>query len=294
MSYPERTDRYRTTYTRRSGGFKSRTGAWRNDPMTSEQARKIHVELNRREIDPAYVAELKTAVDAGVTRDGQPATKGSASTLIDWLMAKPFASKSATVAPQPAAPKSEMVSVPGIYRYTDGSVYRVVESKRNPGRFVAKMVTAHGWEYSKGMIFKLTAEMRMTPEQIAEFGIRTKVCAQCSRGLEDPISKKIGLGTKCGPDILGRPEYNAARKAAAADPQVAAQIAAIKAGKDTAVADAEGEAQAYFEIGEQIPATASPLAQDIYWKLVMAARERDQERAAEEAKFAYKQSVESF
>jgi hypothetical protein len=141
-----------------------------------------------------------------------------------------------------------------------------VESKRNPGRFVAKMVTAHGWEYAKGMVFKLTPEMRMTAEQIAEFGINSGVCAQCSRGLEDPISKFIGLGTKCGPDILGRPAYNAARKAAKSDPKVAEQVAAIEAGKLTA--------QAGFDLDDR------------YWDAQIQRAEREEDERVYTAKMA--------
>jgi hypothetical protein len=283
----------RTSYPRRTRSFTSRTnGAWRNDPMTETQAGKIAGELRKRAIDPALRAELLAAVNNGVTRDGSPATKGSASDLINWLLAKDLVSGAPAAAPK-SERNGEMVTVEGIYRFTDGSVYRVVESKRNPGRFVAKMVTAHGWEYAKGMIFKLTAEMRMTPEQIAEFGIRSGVCAQCSRNLEDPISKRIGLGTKCGPAILGRPEYNAARKSAKLDPQVAEQLAAIEAGKGSSKEADEAEAAAYAEIGE-FPSNASGAVQDLYWKIIAAQREAEQEREAEEAKFAYKQSVERF
>jgi hypothetical protein len=228
---------------------------------------------------------------AGMTGD-------QASKWITWLFKQPFANrKGGAPAQAQARAEAPSVSTEGIYRFTDGSVYRVVESKRNPGRFVAKMVTAHGWEWAKGMIFKLTAEMRMTPEQIAEFGIRTQVCAQCSRGLEDPISKKIGLGTKCGPAILGGDEYKAARKAAALDPQVAEQLAAIKAGKAAAPAPV---AQAYvqvrdLDIADDNQAEAELANRDwAEWKNEFAKREAEQERAAEEAKFAWKQANERF
>lgn len=272
----------RTYPTRTQRAFTARTsGAWKNDPITETQVSKILRELNRREIDPAMRDELLTAVNNRVTRDGQPATKGSASKLIDWLVAKPFVSGRGYYDGLTGTEKAAgngTVQIEGIYRFTDGSVYRVVESKRNPGRFVAKMVTGHGWEYAKGMIFKLTAQMLMTPEQIAEFGISSGVCAQCSRKLDDPVSKRIGLGTKCGPAILGKDVYNAARKNAKLDPQVAEQLAAIEAGKTGLPArDLD------FDVAE--------------WdrmKQEAAQREAEQERAAEQAKWEWKQSVERF
>src|SRR6185312_12466022 len=79
----------RNSYPRRTRSFTTRSGdAWRTDPMTSTQAAKIAGELRRRAIDPAVRDELLAAVNAGTTRDGQPATKGSASDLINWLLAK--------------------------------------------------------------------------------------------------------------------------------------------------------------------------------------------------------------
>jgi hypothetical protein len=233
--------------------------------MKDTQAAKIVVELGRRVLaeDPQRHRELHdallVAVNAGITREGKPATKGSASDLIEWLTKRPLAAGSTQ-----AAPATDKVTEEGIYRYTDGRVFRVVTSKAN--NLYAKEVTAHGWDYAggKGMIFKLTPAMKMTPEQIAEFGIGSGVCAQCARKLDDPVSKQIGLGTKCGPDILGKDTYRVARKAAVSVPQVAEQLAAIKAGKAAAKAR-ENEAQ---------------LNQDRYWDAEMQRREAEQERAA--------------
>jgi hypothetical protein len=151
-------------------------------------------------------------------------------------------------------------------------VFRVMESKRNPGRYFAKVVTAHGWDYEggKGMVYQLTAEMLMTPEQIAEFGVNSGICANCSRGLEDPISKHIGLGTKCGPAILGRDSYNAARRGARLNPTVAEQLAAIKVGKDA----------------ELTRINQAQLDQDRYWDAQIQQREAEEDRRVAEAKMA--------
>jgi hypothetical protein len=67
--------------------------------------------------------------------------------------------------------------------------------------------------YDGGAVRKLDARQIMTPEQARQYGIATGVCANCGESLSDPLSVGIGLGTSCGPKILGRPEYNAARRA---------------------------------------------------------------------------------
>jgi hypothetical protein len=262
----------------RRNGLHDRNAAWRGQPMTDTQAAKIVKELGRRVIEPVVRDALLASVNSGVTRDGNPATKGSASDLIDWLLAKPYTSR--TEVSTSVTKDDEPVRVEGFYRFTDGRVFRVMESQRNPGRYFAKVVTAHGWDYAggRGMVYQLTAEMLMTPEQIAEFGVNSGICANCSRGLEDPISKHIGLGTKCGPAILGRDNYNAARRGAKLNPTVAEQLAAIQAGKDAQQAQADR-----FDVDE--------------WARMKdeAARyEAEQERKAEIAKWEWKRSVENW
>jgi hypothetical protein len=276
----ETAEPYRTRYATRSGSWKSR-------PASPKQVATIEKCLPggewAKKMDARTEAKIREMLEAGLT--GEQASK-----WMDWLFAP--AQRLPRSGGQVERKSTPEVSEEGIYRFTDGSVYRVVASTRSPGRFLAKMVTGHGWEYAKGMIFKLTPEMKMTPEQIAEFGVNSGVCAQCSRQLDDPVSKRIGLGTKCGPDILGRPVYNAARKAAKADPQVAEQLAAIEAGKSTR-AEAEAQAAAFARRGE-FPVDASFEVQELYWKHLAAQREAVQERQAEQAKADWKASVERF
>jgi hypothetical protein len=288
--YYPRTNRYNGGIRRPRPATRAPRRNWKADPMTPEQAAKIVKELNRRVLstDPdrqaVLIAALLAAVEAGVQRDGTPATKGSASELIDWLMAKEFVPFGSAPASAPAAVQNERrdepCREPGFYRY-DGSVYKVSESRRNPGRFAARRVSGSGWEYAKGIVYRLTPEMRMTPEQIAEFGIQSGVCANCSRRLDDPVSKFIGLGTKCGPEILGRPAYNAAKRSAKADPKVAEQIAAIEAGKATAEAAAPAPDQPEYRDYEDEKSWAE-------WKDDYARREAAQERKAEILKWAMK------
>lgn len=115
----------------------------------------------------------------------------------------------------------------GFYMH-DGDVYKVVKGKQS-GRPYAKKVTRNGFEYDGGAIYKLSADELMTAEEVRVWSRSRGICANCSDDLEDPVSVEIGLGTKCGPAILGKEAYKAARKAAEALPHVAEAQAKIKA-----------------------------------------------------------------
>jgi hypothetical protein len=110
-----------------------------------------------------------------------------------------------------------------------GVAYKVVKS--GAGRLYAKKVTKSGFDYDEGAIFKLSASELMTAEEVRVYSRSCGICANCSVSLEDPISVEIGLGTSCGPSILGSDAYKAARKAAKLVPWVIEALAKIKAEK---------------------------------------------------------------
>lgn len=114
----------------------------------------------------------------------------------------------------------ERVSEVGFYKADDGGVFKVVKSQI--GRLYAKETTARGLAYREGAMALLFADQKMTGEQIAAHGVTNCYCVNCSTELTDPISKQVGLGTSCGPAILGKDGYKAARKAALEIPAVAA------------------------------------------------------------------------
>lgn len=124
---------------------------------------------------------------------------------------------------------ADKVTEVGFYLH-DEVVYKVVASKTS-GRLYAKKVTARGFEYDGGAIFKLAASEKMTAEEVRVWSRTTGICANCSAELSDPVSVEIGLGTHCGPAILGSEAYKAARKAAKLVPAVAEALAKIKAEK---------------------------------------------------------------
>jgi hypothetical protein len=123
----------------------------------------------------------------------------------------------------------ERVTEVGFYRLGD-DVYKVVPAK-STGRLYAQKVSAAGFVYDRGAIFKLSATGLMTAEEVRIYSRTIGICANCSIELSDPISVEIGLGTTCGPNILGRETYNAARRAAKLVPEVAEALAKIKAEK---------------------------------------------------------------
>ena len=149
----------------------------------------------------------------------------------------------ATVArtPRPAVAttpaNTNKVTEEGFY-LLDGQAYKVIEA-RSKDFFYARAVTSHGLEKAPGIYNRLTSEHKMTPEQIAAYGVRTRVCVNCSTALNDPASQRVGLGTKCGPAILGNEVYRAAYKAADAE---------VKAAK--AKADADSAADKAQEVAD--------------------------------------------
>jgi hypothetical protein len=130
---------------------------------------------------------------------------------------------------EPQVDADAKVTEPGFYAHGD-KVYRVVSNKAGT-RLYAKPVTGHGFDFEggRGAMAFLRAGHQLTPKQVRLHGVSTGVCANCSTRLEDPISIDLGLGTHCGPAILGRESYKAHRKASLAKPEVAAAVAARKA-----------------------------------------------------------------
>jgi hypothetical protein len=134
----------------------------------------------------------------------------------------------AVVTAEVIVPARAKVTEIGFYLH-GGIAYKVVKS--GIGRLYAKRVTPSGFVFEEGAIHTLSATELMTAEEVRVYSRSCGICANCSVSLEDPISVEIGLGTSCGPNILGRETYNAARRAAKLVPWVAEALAKIKAEK---------------------------------------------------------------
>ena len=114
-----------------------------------------------------------------------------------WVKGRP------TVGARPNAPTAR----PGLY-VRDGEVFKVTESKRNPGQFVAKLIGTMERGHRKatfirGMVWKLTDDQRMTPEQAKAYGDKFGQCVNCGKALNDPASVKLGMGPVCHKRLTG-------------------------------------------------------------------------------------------
>jgi len=108
---------------------------------------------------------------------------------------------------QPTAPQFHPVTEPGMYR-RDGEIYQVVKSKSD--RLYAKhlvftYVNGHvhkiELDYSKGMIFNIHAEDRLTIAEAAEIGKLTAHCVVCRKKLKVKKSIDAGIGPICAKKV---------------------------------------------------------------------------------------------
>lgn len=88
----------------------------------------------------------------------------------------------------------------GWYR-VDGVIYKVQKAVHGSGQLYAKRLTvADGtgvWEYAKGMVYRLTADDRLTIEEAEAFGKLYGVCGICGKTLTDEKSIARGIGPVC-------------------------------------------------------------------------------------------------
>jgi hypothetical protein len=112
-------------------------------------------------------------------------------------------------APTVSAARTDTPAVTdGAYRNADGDIYRV-QTSRESGRLYAKRLnqTTGKFDYVKGAIYTLSADMRMTLAEAMEFGKETARAAEagtrphgiCIFGhkLTDPKSIAKGIGPVC-------------------------------------------------------------------------------------------------
>ena len=190
------------------------------DPATVKQVNFIASLAEKKALDAESIEIVRDATEL-IAADRL--SKADASTIIDHLIALPWKPRENT------APTAE----PGTFHMLDGEVYRVRESKAgrayaermavtpghcrghydftDPSGFDAPR-TWHGeyddacdsrtadkveWSYAKGVIFRLTAETKLTATQAAEIGHRTARCVYCGRELTHPASLTAGYGAIC-------------------------------------------------------------------------------------------------
>lgn len=115
----------------------------------------------------------------------------TAYTLIDALKGAPLL----------ATKKVGALSV-GMYRTSDGTMYRVHESRETGNLYAKRMVwdltdAKPHFEYDRGAIYRLTAEDRLSVEDARAWGVETGVCCVCGAFLTDAKSVARGIGPVC-------------------------------------------------------------------------------------------------
>jgi hypothetical protein len=132
--------------------------------------------------------------DAAVARVGDGTLDGvTASRWIDALRAEP----------KRIATKSVGALTVGMYRTSDGTIYRVHES-RESGRLYAKRLVWNlatdakpRFEYDRGAIYSLSQDDRMTLDEARAWGVETGACCVCGAFLTDAKSVARGIGPVC-------------------------------------------------------------------------------------------------
>lgn len=86
----------------------------------------------------------------------------------------------------------------GVYWNALG-VFRVEESKTNPGRLYAKKLdpATKKWSFEKGAIHNLQPQTRVSLELAKAYGLKTGRCLMCGRELTAPESVAQGIGPIC-------------------------------------------------------------------------------------------------
>lgn len=86
----------------------------------------------------------------------------------------------------------------GMYRLSNGDIYRVQRS-RESGRLYAKKLdwANNSFVFESGAMRLLTADDRMTLDEAKAWGVETGICCVCSAFLTDPKSVEAGIGPVC-------------------------------------------------------------------------------------------------
>jgi hypothetical protein len=158
-------------------------------PPTQDQFNFLKLLISERALDPdvmRVVENCRAAAVAGTL------TRGQASELITVLKTQPR---------KIDAGRDNGTMTPGVYRATDGTLYRVYPARADRSRLLAKIVirTAYGveFEYAGAASRFVNASQRLSREEAAAFGRETGWCVVCGTELTDPDSIAAGIGPVC-------------------------------------------------------------------------------------------------
>jgi hypothetical protein len=141
---------------------------------------------------PRQISFLNTLADERGYDFGDRKPEGltvrEASELIEFLLAMP----------KPASRVAFVELEVGMYRLSNGDIYRVQRS-RESGRLYAKKLdwANNSFVFESGAMRLLTADDRMTLDEAKAWGVETGICCVCSAFLTDPRSVEAGIGPVC-------------------------------------------------------------------------------------------------
>lgn len=153
--------------------------------------------ISERALDPdvtRVVENCRAAAVAGTL------TRGQASELITVLKTQPK---------REDAGRDNGALTPGVYRGTNGELYRVYPARADRTRLLAKViVVGESWEgddaphrvsfeYAGAANRFVRPEGRLTLEEAKAFGAQTGWCIVCGAELTDPDSIAAGIGPIC-------------------------------------------------------------------------------------------------
>lgn len=140
----------------------------------------------------AQIRFLRTLAEEAGESEPKVRTKQEATDEIERLIAIRDAARSGSKAAEE-----------GMYRISDGTIYRVQIAKQGSGRPYAKKLVedADGnWHFQRvaGMQFRLKASDKLTLDEAKEWGRLYGVCCVCGADLTDETSIAEGIGPICG------------------------------------------------------------------------------------------------
>lgn len=101
----------------------------------------------------------------------------------------------------PKTPAAKIELEDGMYRLGD-VIYKVQHAVHGSGRQYAKELVQYGddswgFEFAKGIVYKLRPEHKMSLEDAKEFGALYGTCCVCGRTLTNEASIEAGIGPIC-------------------------------------------------------------------------------------------------
>lgn len=164
----------------------------RNYAVSDAQVNYLNSLVSRKAV-PASILTLAQSVTVGEIKGLEVSQAIDTAKACGWKVSS---------VKSPVASNLPTETVPVGFYFLDAEVYKVKASKGDKTRRYAYIFKTDGtskghFDYTKGAIFRLTPEHKLTLAQAASIGHRTGVCCICGRELTDSNSVAKGIGPIC-------------------------------------------------------------------------------------------------